>query len=59
MSHLDEPVDRASVLLSARLTVGAHDGDDARGCQCCTPDDCRQDRWARQVLADQVQPCGR
>lgn len=47
MSRLDEPVDRASLVFSARLTIDAHA--DGRGCQCCTPDGCRQLAWAKGV----------
>ncbi|WP_199734173.1 DUF397 domain-containing protein [Micromonospora musae] len=50
MSRLDEPVDRASVFHSARLTVEAHDAG-RRCCLDCPGQACRQDEWAQKVLS--------
>lgn len=57
MSRLDEPVDRASVYASARLTIHAHSG--GRRCNQCRPDgSCQQMVWAlseRQRIREQAQ----
>ncbi|HEY9414422.1 MAG TPA: hypothetical protein VIQ30_06675 [Pseudonocardia sp.] len=57
MSRIDEPVDRASVLFSARLTVDSHNA--GRRCQCCTDDGCRQLDWARKSISEHTTPTRR
>ncbi|MFI6266178.1 DUF397 domain-containing protein [Micromonospora sp. NPDC051006] len=49
MSRLDEPVDRASVTYSARLTADAHDHG-RRCCVDCPGEGCAQDAWALETL---------
>ena len=51
MTRLDEPVDPATLVLTARRSVRAHTGGRLCHLQCPGDDRCRQLEWAVETLA--------